>query len=60
MKADLERTFKNDIKELHEKMKKLESLNRDLESRVEDRQTYYGEKLKKESQKLPGRYDKSE
>ena len=60
MKADLERTFKNGIKELHEKMKKLESLSRDLESRVEDGQTQYGEELKKESQKLPGRYDKSE
>jgi hypothetical protein len=39
MKADLEITFKNEIKELHVKMKKLESLNQDLESRVEDRQT---------------------
>ena len=48
MKADLERTFKNDIKELHEKMKKLESLNRDLESRVEDRQINHGEELKRE------------
>ena len=37
MKADVERTFKKEIKELHQQMKKLESYHKDLELRVEDR-----------------------
>jgi hypothetical protein len=38
---------KNEIKELHINMEKLENSNKDLELRVKDRQTEYSEELKK-------------